>query len=282
MTTNSHPSTRANVPGASARHQAAQLRAGKATWETATHAQPAESPGSRRPTAKQSAGWAVIAALAGLYVSALMALVAAIVVFVVVLSMPIGQPAQSKPKLPRTEKRRWAAPTEKDLREADNYELGAEGEEATGRILSALEDEGWTILHDRRIRDSSANLDHIAIGPRGQVVLIDSKKWRPVAGAVVRPTADEQQLLYNGVDRSKIAVVPVLKEASRVEPDMLVRPSVLVVVHGVVFWGLRLRCRGVLVVHPDALLDAVRSMPRVTDRQHMAGYLDREFPPYLD
>lgn len=56
------------------------------------------------------------------------------------------------------------------------WRKGAKGERKTARMLTKLERRGWTMLHDRSIPGSKANIDHIAIGPGG-VWVIDSKYW---------------------------------------------------------------------------------------------------------
>jgi hypothetical protein len=57
------------------------------------------------------------------------------------------------------------------------WDRGAAGEELTARILAPLEHLGWTVLHDRRVPGSSANIDHLAVGPRS-VTVVDTKAWR--------------------------------------------------------------------------------------------------------
>jgi len=52
---------------------------------------------------------------------------------------------------------------------------GAEGEVVLGRRLDAAV--GVRVLHDRRIPGSKANIDHLAIGPRG-VFVIDAKHYK--------------------------------------------------------------------------------------------------------
>ena len=55
-----------------------------------------------------------------------------------------------------------------------SWATGAKGEALTGRALEELKIEGFVILHDRRIPGSSANIDHIVIGPPG-VVVVETK-----------------------------------------------------------------------------------------------------------
>lgn len=46
----------------------------------------------------------------------------------------------------------------------------------TARLLDPLRGLGWTVLHDRRVPGSAANVDHLVIGPN-RAWLIDSKAW---------------------------------------------------------------------------------------------------------
>lgn len=47
------------------------------------------------------------------------------------------------------------------------------GEESTAKVLGALEEDGWIVLHD--LKAGRGNVDHIAVGPGG-VFLLDSKR----------------------------------------------------------------------------------------------------------
>jgi hypothetical protein len=55
----------------------------------------------------------------------------------------------------------------------ENWQLGAWGEEATGKALRVLEAEGWVVLHD--LPAGQGNVDHIVVGTGG-VFLLDSKR----------------------------------------------------------------------------------------------------------
>jgi Nuclease-related domain len=56
------------------------------------------------------------------------------------------------------------------------WRRGAAGERHTARLLRRLEQRGWVVLHDLAVPGSRANIDHLAIGPGG-VVVIDSKQY---------------------------------------------------------------------------------------------------------
>ena len=57
------------------------------------------------------------------------------------------------------------------------WQAGAEGERRTAQTLAVLAADGWVVLHDLHWPGRPfANIDHIAVGPGG-VVVIDSKNW---------------------------------------------------------------------------------------------------------
>ncbi|WP_169924519.1 nuclease-related domain-containing protein [Flavimobilis soli] len=69
------------------------------------------------------------------------------------------------------------AELERALRTQKNWSQGAEGERLVAYTLGALERYGWLLLHDIRWPGrQKANIDHVAIGPGG-VVVIDTKNW---------------------------------------------------------------------------------------------------------
>lgn len=60
-------------------------------------------------------------------------------------------------------------------RRADHWEAGAAGEERTAQELTRLR-RGYYVLHDLHVPGSSANIDHLVVGPTG-VWLIDTKAY---------------------------------------------------------------------------------------------------------
>jgi len=56
------------------------------------------------------------------------------------------------------------------------WQTGARGEVVLGGRLDSLRERGIHVLHDRRIPGTTANIDHIVVGPRG-VFVIDAKKY---------------------------------------------------------------------------------------------------------
>ena len=86
------------------------------------------------------------------------------------------------------------------------WDVGAIGEERLGRRLNELSSESLRVLHDRRVPNSRANIDHLAITPSG-VYVIDAKKYkgRPslkVEGGLLRPRVEK--LLVGKRDCTKL------------------------------------------------------------------------------
>jgi hypothetical protein len=81
-----------------------------------------------------------------------------------------------------------------DPRTTKVWERGAVGEEKLAKRLNTLAEQGVRLLHDRRIRGTRANIDHIAIGASG-VFVIDAKRYkgRPqkrIEGGILRPRVE--------------------------------------------------------------------------------------------
>ncbi len=77
-----------------------------------------------------------------------------------------------------------------------NYSQGAEGERMVAQVLGSLQRYGWVALHDVHWPGRpKANIDHIAVGPGG-VVIIDTKYW--TGDVVLTPT----KLSQNGYSRA--------------------------------------------------------------------------------
>ncbi|WP_432543074.1 nuclease-related domain-containing protein [Kineococcus sp. SYSU DK002] len=142
------------------------------------------------------------------------------------------------------------------------WSAGAEGERLVAQALDGLDGHGWRVLHDvhwpgRRY----ANLDHVAIGPGG-VVVVDAKKW---SGDV---RLDDGDLRQNGYRRDRE-----LDGVARATADVA---ALLPPRH-------RSAARGVLCLADQPLRPArTRSGVRVVGRTHLAGHLrslDRRLTP---
>ena len=166
---------------------------------------------------------------------------------------------------------------------------GAEGERAVARRLDALVDRGVIALHDRRVPGSSANIDHIAVGPSG-IYVIDAKyretgraqQRRP--GSVFRPAPP--QLWVGGRNCTKL----VASMAKQVDVVKLVLPeglhphvrAVLALVN--VDWGVfptAFEIDGVLVAWPKEVARvAGRAGPLSTQEvRNIAGQLANRLKP---
>jgi hypothetical protein len=153
-----------------------------------------------------------------------------------------------------------------------NWRRGAEGEERTARRLESLTSgAGVTLLHDRRLPGSRANIDHVAIGPSG-VTVIDSKRYK---GKV---TVRGGRLMVAGRDRTKL-IRGVLKQMEVVraavgEPDIDVRGAICwLEVDGLPFLRPP-ELEGVRVVGPRTLARQLRRSGRL-DPARIAEVADR-------
>lgn len=80
-----------------------------------------------------------------------------------------------------------------------SWEAGAAGERAVAAVLEGLGAHGWRVIHDVHWPGRPlANLDHVAVGPGG-IVVIDAKNW---TGTV---TVRDGVLRQNGYRRDQVA-----------------------------------------------------------------------------
>lgn len=83
------------------------------------------------------------------------------------------------------------------------WQIGSRGEEQVGRSLDRRTTKGPAIvLHDRRMPTSHANIDHLAVGPRG-VFVIDAKANKGKA-RVANPLFGKPRLIIAGRNRTKL------------------------------------------------------------------------------
>jgi hypothetical protein len=85
------------------------------------------------------------------------------------------------------------------------WATGAHGEEAIGRSLDLLREDGVAVLHDRRIPGSKANIDHLAICQAG-IFVVDTKHYKGRVeqrnvGSWLKP---DLRLYVGGRDRTKL------------------------------------------------------------------------------
>jgi hypothetical protein len=152
-------------------------------------------------------------------------------------------------------------------RSTKSWEQGAIGEEKLGARLNLLRDEGYAVIHDRRIRGTRANIDHIVIGPAG-VFVIDAKRYK---GKVDRRDAGwilgrDWRLLIGGRDKTHL-VTAMEKQVEAVRnalssarvADCRVIPVLCFVDQQWSVFATALRFGDVRVLSPKMLIKLVRS-----------------------
>jgi hypothetical protein len=163
-------------------------------------------------------------------------------------------------------------------RQAAQYRAGADGERRTAVRLAELEREGWTVLHDRALPASRANVDHLAIAPGGAVFVPDSKRWssrfrvRVVGGRVLHGNVDVTSRLaglrYEAAAVAQLLGVPVVPVA---------------VIHGAPVEYGELHHDGVLIIPADRLCGVLRDLgadPGPVPHPQLAAQAERLLPPY--
>jgi len=98
------------------------------------------------------------------------------------------------------------------------WSVGAEGERQVAEVLTRLQRYGWTALHDVHWPGRpQANIDHIAIGPGG-IVIIDAKNWSgtvTVRDGVLRQNGYQREHEVEGVAQATAAVTALLAPQHR-------------------------------------------------------------------
>jgi hypothetical protein len=151
------------------------------------------------------------------------------------------------------------------------WRRGAAGERRTARLLAPLERQGWAVLHDLAVPGSTANIDHLALGPGG-VFVIDSKQYRG------RLQLDAVGKLWHG----RHPLAPTLgavsweaDQAAQALPDPGVAVVPIVAVHGAqVPWG-KVVTDGVPVVAAQRLPSMLGGLPAVLGPERVAWLADQ-------
>jgi hypothetical protein len=92
-------------------------------------------------------------------------------------------------------------------KEAQKWSKGADGEERVGSLLDELAVENnFIAIHDRKIPDSKANIDHMLVTPKG-VFIIDAKNYKGLvelrkSGSFFMP--GKLSLFVNGKNRDNL------------------------------------------------------------------------------
>ena len=137
--------------------------------------------------------------------------------------------------------------------------------------LAPLERHGWAILHDLAIPGTQANIDHLAIGPGG-VLLIDSKQYRG------RLRLDQHRMLWQG-HHLLVSSLRKVRWAADQADEVLgiadIQIPAVVAVHGTsVPWG-NLQADGVTVVPARQVPDLLQALPPVLGPERVAWLADR-------
>ncbi|MFC8223593.1 nuclease-related domain-containing protein [Streptomyces sp. NPDC057362] len=143
-------------------------------------------------------------------------------------------------------------------RQRNSWTSGADGEEATARLLAPLARRGYAVLHDRAIPGSKANLDHLVAGVFG-VALVDSKNWRSKKS---RLTLNGGLLRYGRYDQTR-ALQTVVWEAEQAAKALGVPVRPILAVHGARVPAPRGRTElhGVTVIEAKKLRGMLSGLP---------------------
>jgi hypothetical protein len=130
--------------------------------------------------------------------------------------------------------------------QARAWRRGAHGERETARVLDRLARDGYVVLHDLAMPGSSANVDHLVLGPSG-VFVIDSKQWT----GQVHQSSDE--LVWHNQYRLDRTLASVRWQAETLGRLLGVPVAPVICVHGAQVQHGGLRAQGVAIV-PTTLL----------------------------
>jgi hypothetical protein len=140
--------------------------------------------------------------------------------------------------------------------QARSWQRGAQGERRTARLLDLLTGDGFVVFHDLAVPgNTSANVDHLVIGPSG-VFVIDSKQW---TGSVQQSPDGLAWHNHYQLDRT---LETVRWEAETIGRLLGTRTAAVVCVHGAHVHGGGLHAQGVAIV-PAHLLRGALGYDRV-------------------
>ena len=164
------------------------------------------------------------------------------------------------------------------------WRSGAVGEAAIGRALDAIASEHLVVLHDRRVRGTRGNIDHLVI-TRAGVWIVDAKRYRDkrpalrVEGGLVRPR--EEKLIVGGSDRTKL-VDGVLRQVQLVSDFVRPVPVVGALCFVDADWPLfggAFTVRGVEACWPRKLAKRLAALDGPVDVAAVAVAVAERFPP---
>jgi ssDNA-binding Zn-finger/Zn-ribbon topoisomerase 1 len=168
----------------------------------------------------------------------------------------------------------WAIPAD-----ISAWKTGADGEDRTARALAELESEGFIVLHDRRKPGSSANIDHVIVGPTG-VFVVETKSYSG-------PLSIRGDDVFVGGRRRTDMVQQARSEADVVKAVLAIAGDNLPVtpilcIHRAEMPLLKASVQGIPVVNERGLVRVLRRTADVLDPQkvlEVAALLNRELRP---
>ncbi|MDI9836248.1 NERD domain-containing protein [Streptomyces sp. KAU_LT] len=151
---------------------------------------------------------------------------------------------------------------------ARRSEIGAQGERHVAQLLEPMTRQGWVFLADCALPRGNANVDLLGIGPRGQVVLVDAKKW----DRRFRLRVTGNRLMHGNRDVSG-RMAPLLHEARTVSSLLQVPVVPVVAMVGPMLRGTALRFRGVRIVPAEDVPHLLHALDRTHQTTIPAGRL---------
>ena len=163
---------------------------------------------------------------------------------------------------------------------ADRCEAGAVGEERVAALLEELTAAGWTVLPDRALPSSNANVDLLVFSPEGVVFNVDAKQWS--ARSRYELTVRDGRLMHG--KRDLTGRLRGLTYETRTLTNLLgVRVHSVAAVIGPLPAGAELRVDGVRIIPAADLCSVLRRLDRETIPQQRAARLidtaSRLLPP---
>ncbi|MGW2865612.1 nuclease-related domain-containing protein [Streptomyces sp. NPDC001205] len=176
---------------------------------------------------------------------------------------------------------RWLYQPSQDVR---HWRQGAAGEQKTARLLRPLARRGWTVLHDRAIPGSTANVDHLLLLPDGLgAVLVDTKTVNPRLRA--RVTMRGTRVHVGGRNFARQAET-VQWEAEQAAKALGVSVAPVVAIHGARVPRAGIRTPDGLLIVPAArlrhVLAAIPHQRRPECAQRLAERAATALPPYIN
>jgi Nuclease-related domain len=150
--------------------------------------------------------------------------------------------------------------------QARAWRRGAAGERQTARLLDRLGRDGYVIFHDLAMPDSTANLDHLVVGPSG-VFVIDSKQWT----GQVHQSSDG--LIWHDHYRLDRTLATIRWQAETLGRLLGVPVAPLVCVHGAHIQHGGLHAQGVAIV-PASLLRCALGYEQVLSDSDIERYAE--------